>query len=536
VKASALVRCAIVPALFAIAGALAVPGVAAAATWRMALGNADSRSAVISTDGAWVAFDSEASDLVSDDTNASSDVFVADRATGDLELVSVSSGGELGNALSEEAGLSGDGRYVVFRSNASNLVAGDTNDTGDIFLHDRLTGTTVRVSVSSSGGQANGASSGAYISADGRYVAFYSEATNLVSGDTNHKNDIFVHDMLTGTTKRVSVRASSTQANSDSFLPVLSANGRYVAFFSYASNLVSGDTNKRADVFVRDLTTKVTSRVSVTSSERQYAKSDSRYASISADGRYVAFQSGPTGTTDGQTDIYVRDRKAGTTKRISGDSFGHKANGWSFSPSISANGRYVAYMSLATNLVPADTNDVGDIFTFDRSTGVVTRVSVDSAAAQVDGDGRTGTPSAISGDGRYVAFQATWDWVDEWNRIDGVFVCDTAGLPAQHLVSSPIAPSVMKHAKSYTVFGYLKPRHMTGSISVLIYLDRKNSSGTWVPKGYVTARVSDYSSYSKYATSVKLPTTGKWRLRAYAPADAEHAEMWSIGYDHVTVK
>ncbi|HEY9821824.1 MAG TPA: DUF4347 domain-containing protein [Candidatus Sericytochromatia bacterium] len=180
-----------------------------------------------------------------------------------ISLVSIGTDGTQGNDRSYHSSISADGRYVVFRSEASNLVSGDTNNTSDIFVYDRQTDTTRRVSVNSSGTQGNGFSQSPSISADGRYVAFNSDASNLVSSDTNNTSDIFVHDLQTDTTRRVSINSNGTQGNSASYRPSISADGRYVAFNSDASNLVSGDTNNTSDIFVHDLQTDTTRRVSV---------------------------------------------------------------------------------------------------------------------------------------------------------------------------------------------------------------------------------------------------------------------------------
>ena len=204
-------------------------------------GQADSSSVnpAVSADGRFVAFESDASNLVGGDTNGLNDIFVHDRQTGTTERVSVATGGTEANGVSYTPAISADGRFVAFYSNATNLVGGDTNGTSDVFVHDRQTGTTERVSVATGGAEANGGSSTAAISADGRFVAFHSDATNLVSGDTNGARDIFVHDRQTGTTERVSVATGGAQANSGSANPAISADGRFVAFYSVATNLVS---------------------------------------------------------------------------------------------------------------------------------------------------------------------------------------------------------------------------------------------------------------------------------------------------------
>jgi Tol biopolymer transport system component len=341
----------------------------------------------ISADGRYVAFVSSASNLVSGDTNDfcgyyhdenCMDVFVHDRQTGQTTRVSVASDGAQGNEESWNPSISADGRYVAFASEASNLVSGDTNDTNDAFVHDRQTGQTTRVSVASDGGQGNDWSGGPSISADGRYVAFESIASNLVSGDTNdfcgyyhddNCGDIFIHDRQTGQTTRVSVASDGTQGNEESTWLSISADGRYVAFASLASNLVSGDTNGGADVFVHDRQTGQTTRVSVASDGTQ-GNGDSYFPSISADGRYVAFSSYAgnlvSGDTNGEADIFVHDRQTGQTTRVSvasDDSQGNEESRWL---SISADGRYVAFASEASNLVSGDTNGETDVFVHDR--------------------------------------------------------------------------------------------------------------------------------------------------------------------------
>src|SRR5256712_380330 len=216
-----------------------------------AQGNGGSFDPAISADGRFVAFDSVASNLVAGDTNAAFDVFVRDRKTGKTRRVSVDSHGAQGNGDSFDPAISADGRFVAFDSVASNLVAGDTNAASDVFVRDRKTGKTRRVSVASHGTQGNGASFGPSISADGRFVAFTSAASNLVAGDSNEAYDVFVRVRKTAKPSPASLDSHGAQGNGESFNPAISADGRFVAFRSSASNLVAGDTNGAADVFVR---------------------------------------------------------------------------------------------------------------------------------------------------------------------------------------------------------------------------------------------------------------------------------------------
>ncbi len=361
----------------------------------------------ISADGRFVAFHSWAPDLVDFDSNGQRDVFVHDRHTGATELVSVTTGGEQGVRTSVDPAISSDGRYVAFASYATNLVSGDSNGVADIFVHDRQTGITKRVSVDSSGSEADDTNALPAISGDGRHVAFSSSATNLVSGDSNGWNDIFVHDRQTGTTTRVSVDSSGSEGNLSSYDPSISADGRFVAFHSLASNLAASDFDNQRDIFVHDRLTGATEHVSVATGAA-VSNGESRDASISADGRFVAFQSRATNLvsndTNGCSDVFVRDRQAGTTERVSVATGAAESNGESRNPSISADGRYVAFWSDATNLVSGDNNLAQDVFVRDRQTGVTTRVSVDSNGMEA-ANGNSLLP-AISANGRFVAFRS----------------------------------------------------------------------------------------------------------------------------------
>jgi Tol biopolymer transport system component len=355
--------------------------------------------------------------------------------SGTTARVSVSGTGAQADSASWATGISADGRYTVFDSHATNLVAGDTNGQPDAFVHDSQIGATERVSVASNGRQADYYSHGAGISADGRFVVFTSAATNLVPGDTNDRVDVFVHDRLSGATRRVSVTSSGGQANADSDSPVISADGRYIAFASHASNLVPHDTNLGPDVFVHDLVTGKTTRVSVNSRGRQASpKSESGGPAISTGGRYVAFSSNATnlvrGDTNGLPDVFVRDRKTGRTTRVSVDSRGRQAGRdrsrtGSSSALISGDGRYVGFLSSDTNLVRGDTNRWPDVFVRDRRTGRTIRVSVSSDGKQANAE--SGVP-VMSPDGRLVAFSSYTTTLvpDQTGGLGELFVHDLA--------------------------------------------------------------------------------------------------------------
>ena len=400
-------------------------------------GNDDSghqRIPAISADGRYVVFESDANNLVADDTNGYSDIFVHDRLTGQTTRVSVSSAGEQGNGNSsgtadEPSSISANGRYVAFTSNASNLVESDTNGECDVFVHDRQIGETTRVSVASDGEQGNDESRRPAISADGRYVAFMSTARNFGWWDPHYDRwDVFIHDRQTGETELISVEIfGHYTGNAHSFNPSISADGRYVAFCSIASDLVEGDTNGKYDIFVRDRQTGQTIRVSVSSTGQQ-ANGNSYYDSvISADGRYVAFPSQATNLvaddTNGACDVFVHDCQTHQTTRVSVSSIGEQGNGRSgfLSPlGIAADGRYVAFKSIASNLVEANTN--GGIFVHDRQTGQTGIVS------SVGLKGVGGHPR-ISANGRYVVFVTSSDKLveDDTNGYQDVFVHDCFG-------------------------------------------------------------------------------------------------------------
>jgi Ca2+-binding RTX toxin-like protein len=392
-------------------------------------GNTDSYNPSISAEGRFVAFDSDASNIVPGDTNSNRDIFVRDRLTNTTTRVSVDSAGNQANSNSFGASISADGRFVAFESLASNIVPGDTNSNRDIFVRDTLTNTTTRVSVDSAGNQANDASDRVSISADGRFVAFTSGASNIVPGDTNGDPDIFVRDTLTNTTTRVSVNSAGNQGNVRSLFnaPSISADGRFVAFESRASNIVPGDTNDGLDIFVRDRLTNTTTRVSLDSAGNQ-GNSSSESPSISADGRFVAFTSGASnivpGDTNSRRDIFVRDRLTNTTTRVSVDSAGNQRNIESYSPSISADGRFVAFTSGASNFDLG--TDTSDIFVRDTLTNTTTNVSVDSAGNRGDGD----SPS-ISADGRFVAFESNSSNLvpGDNNNSNDIFVVETSSTP-----------------------------------------------------------------------------------------------------------
>lgn len=391
-------------------------------------GNNDSRSPALSDDGRYVVFYSLATNLVLTDTNGllGWDVFVHDRSTGETTLISMSSSGEQGNDASTRPDISADGRFVVFESLATNLVISDTNNARDVFLHDRQTGITSRVSVSSSGELGNSYSDSPSISADGRFIAFTSNASNLVIGDTNNRPDIFVYDRITEITERVSVNSQGQEGNYSSSTPRISEDGRYVVFDSNADNLVPHDTNGTQDVFIHDILTGQTDRVSVSSIGAE--GNDNSYTDdVSKTGRYIVFTSVATNLVtvplNSSMNVFIHDRITEQTSLVSQNSLGIAGNHWSSFSRFSGDVQFIIFHSQASNLAPGDTNGEGDIFVFDRLTGYVTRVNVTTDGEQSNGISAQGV---LDMTGKIAAFhsEATNLVLNDTNGEQDVFVSE----------------------------------------------------------------------------------------------------------------
>lgn len=457
----------------------------------------------ISADGRFVAFTSPSA-LVPEDTNnlgvpglGFTDIYLRDLRSNSLSMLtrspegtpavglplgtvgSLGVDGEGREALSWDVAISANGRYVTFVSNAINLVPGDTNLAQDVFGFDRKTKTIERLSVDSSGNEAelSGQSYGPSIDGSGNLVSFTSLATNLVDGDTNGAVDIFVRDRRAGRTERISVSSEGEQAEypacaAPAPLPVvpgcvahtlifssINLTGRHVAFDSYADNLVEDDTNQIEDVFVRDRETNRTERVSVGSGRVQaepWLPSESAGASrvggmwgptiayptanmISSDGRYVLFYSSaanlvPQRAPNGETDMYVHDRKEGRTERVSVDSHGGmKSTSSVWYSALSANGRYAIWSADANGIKnpepTAEEDPTGGgnyVYIHDRRTGSLQFITLDSqgnlgrGCGGVVGDKSAGVSyDDISPSGRYVLFASCDGNLSEPARIQG---------------------------------------------------------------------------------------------------------------------
>ncbi len=375
-------------------------------------GNGTSERPAISDDARYIVFQSTAQNLVIDKTSSRSDIFLYDRNTKKTTRINLAADNSEANASSEHAAISADGSIIAFASDASNLVGGDTQGNKDIFIYDRTNGTITRVSVDSADTPGNDDSDFPDVSEDGRYVVFESEATNLVSNDTNEQSDIFRHDRQTGTTIRVNLDFLNDEATSyDSNEPKISDNGRYVVFRTYAA-LTPCDDNNTSDVFYRDLVENTTILASVT----YYgcvANNRSVHPSISGDGRFVSFSSYASNLiieddTNSREDLYLRDFQNEITERISVSSSNQEGDQRSvgYGGNISQDGRYVVFSSQATNMVESDTNDQYDVFARDRTKNKTTRESVSHYWEEGYSSSSSTNTAVISANGRYIVFDS----------------------------------------------------------------------------------------------------------------------------------
>ena len=363
----------------------------------------------VSAGGRYVAFSSYASNLVASDTNGQRDVFVRDMWAGRTTRVSVGPGGAQGNGESREASISADGRYVAFASFASNLVAADTNGTVDVFIRDLQRGRTVRASVGPGGVQGDGGGLSPDISAGGRYVAFQSSSSNLVPGDSNATTDVFVRDLATGAVERVSVKPDGGQSDVFAQAPSISADGSRVAFQA-PFGLVPGEQPPvftDLAVYVRDRARRTTTEISRGVEDARFFVNSNENPVISNDGRFVAFTFigwGGVGV-DPVPNVWLRDTRSGELRLVSADRQGQPSSaiGPVHRLDVSADGRFVTFGSFG-RLVPADTDDLSDVHLWDGRTGKLRRLTGRQINPYGTSLGSLGP--AISDDGRHVAFEA----------------------------------------------------------------------------------------------------------------------------------
>lgn len=401
--------------IFALIAVLGAPGIAAQVRQLDHVGAAgggsfhtnSSHGRALSRNGRWVVFRSNDTTLVPGSSNGHSQVYLVDRQTRAAEFISVGLNGP-GNGDSFNPTISHDGRHIAFWSEASNLVAGDSNNIGDIFVRDRIAGTTTRVNVGPGNLQATAESNYPAISGDGRIVAFMSTARELAN-DLNGQAQVFVHDRSTGTTELISRTPQSAPGLGTSREPALSGDGRFVAFESNARDLVPGDGNFVDDVFVFDRVDSTMARVS--NRVDGSASSNGSYGpSISDDGRIVAFHANGSmqpEDSNGHVDGYVFDRATQVLRRVTLSHLQAQLNLGAFYVVISGDGLWVAFASSSSDTVPGAVGGIrNDIYVRRLSDGLVRRVSVNSNGVQPDDSSNFPT---IGRDGTLVGFasQAT---------------------------------------------------------------------------------------------------------------------------------
>lgn len=355
----------------------------------------------VSDDGRYVVFTSRARNLVADDNNDFDDVFLKDLTTGEVVLLSAGA-----NDLSEDAVISSDGAFVAFVSEADNLVPDDEDSVDDIFLYEVATGAIERISFNPSEPISSRSSSTPSISADGRYVGFISGRNNLIENDDNNRDDVFVFDRLNGTYERADVTESGAATLASTREAVMSRNGRYVAFASGDPNVVSDDTNAASDIFVRDLQMATTSRVTLDESGQEISGADFELFAVSDNGEVVFVSDSALVAEDTNTrdDVYLVSTTPGSLELISIAPSGDAGNGTSDQAAISADGQHVAFVSGAEDLVASDSNSREDIFLRNRQSGTTILVSLSSTDEQADIGSEL--PS-VNANGTQVAFKST---------------------------------------------------------------------------------------------------------------------------------
>jgi Tol biopolymer transport system component len=382
-------------------------------------GNANSTESVISADGNKVAFTSEATNLLKS-TTFGRNIFLKDIDTGVVSLVSTNTADTEGNGDSEQPAISSDGRFVVFASSATDLVAEDTNDLcinasgvnvncTDVFLKDTQTGTVAMVSVDTDGIQGDGFSQQPAVSSGGHFVAFASTAANLVPDDINEASDVFIKDTTTGTLQVISARMDATPGNGESGRPAISADGLFVAFSSNADDLVEDDGNGTTDVFIKDTLSGAMVLVSSDAAGTPGNKASGFDSlSLSADGRYVIFESAADNLVEGDVnekrDVFLKDTQTGAIVLVSTDATGVQGEDDSYlSVAVTSDGAMAFFSSNANNLVPGDTVNKADIFRKNVQTGAIDIIAIDSAGSMADG---TSERLAITPDGLFVVFSS----------------------------------------------------------------------------------------------------------------------------------
>lgn len=472
----------------------------------------------ISADGRYVVFVSEASNLVPNDTNSYTDVFLYDRQTCITSLLSVNAAGTgPGNLGSANPTISPDGRYVAFYSAANNLVPNLTVSIGFIYVRDLQTNTTQLISKGPGGVQPNGQSRYPKISSDGQFVVFQSEASNLTgSTDPSNGYNIYLWSQATNQIIRVSKPLSGTSANGISQAAGISADGQYISFVSYASNLVANDTNSYPDIFLYNRLSGEIKRISLSITGQQ-VNYGSYEQNISENGNLIVFSSSATNVDNASLGgVFVYDQVSGQVSRVSfGPDGAPLGNGNSFSPAISSDGRYVTYVTRLA-MVYGDTNNEDDLYRYDRQTGKTTRVSVSALGFQANGPSVT---SALSADGNTVAYWASARNLvgNETDSYDDIYVANVASI-------APTSPVILSALPSGTQIQVIWGD--TSWNETEFRIQRSIDQTNWTQIGTSPADTTTFTN-----SGLTCNTLYYYRMRAYRSADnvySPHSSIFSI--------
>jgi len=377
-----------------------------------------------SPDLRYVVWHSHATNLVAGDTNLFQDVYWRDTYTGETELISLGDQGQQGDGDSRWPTVSADARFVAFQSFATNLVPGDTNGVADVFVRDRVSGTLMCGSLGLGGAPSDGSSRYPMVSRDGRMLVFESSATNLVAGDTNAHKDIYVRDLASGVARCLSPGLGGAGADGESGAPTFAPDCAHVVFESLATNLVPNDQNGVQDIFVCDLASGALVRASENASGVE-ADGPCYDAYLSFDGRFVIFRSTATNLvpndTNGVMDVFVKDLQTGAVTRESLTWYGGQVRWNCYGPWITPDGRYSIFTTTDPNVVPGDHHAVSDLFLRDRVAGTVERVNLDYLGQESGGGANYPVPSD---DGSRVIFDSLGDGLvpNDTNGLRDVFL------------------------------------------------------------------------------------------------------------------
>ncbi|NOQ64221.1 MAG: DUF4214 domain-containing protein [Methyloprofundus sp.] len=368
------------------------------------IGNSSAILPSLSADGRFIAFASYANNLLAGTRSEDMQIYLYDKEQGSIALVSKNMFGKANNASNGKPEISADGQYITFATAASDMDDQDTlNKLKDVFVYDRVTEQVSRVSSASE----LGLSEFPVISANGRFISYQSTIDDIVANDNNGTSDVFVYDRLQNISTRISLSFTGKEGRNESTRPSISADGRYITYQSDASNLVAGDNNRSSDVFVYDRNTEEVALVS-RSTAGAWGSDDSVKPVISADGRFISYTSESDNLSSGarlnkNPKIFVYDRENGVTSLATINSLGELSNGRSFRSAISSNGRFVSYNSDATNLVAGNIINVSNIFVRDRLHAETTRISYKFDGFETES---ASNYSSISAHGEFIAFHS----------------------------------------------------------------------------------------------------------------------------------